>query len=52
MFGYCHMTHERDKDNINKIMFGNDIQDKMFVSVSYLIMVEKTNKIWKNISYP
>ena len=33
---------KRDKD---KIIFDNDIQDKVFVSVSYLIMVDKKNKI-------
>ena len=47
------MIHRRDKDNKDKkkkkdkdkIIFDNDIQDKVFVSVSYLIMVDKKNKI-------
>jgi hypothetical protein len=30
------------KKNINKIMFGNNIQDKMIFSVSYLVIVSKT----------
>jgi hypothetical protein len=46
------MTHRKEKESKNKkkrdkdkIMFGNDIQDKVFVFISYLIMVDKKNKI-------
>jgi hypothetical protein len=46
------MIHRRDKDSKDKkkkdkdkIIFDNDIQDKVFVFISYLIMMDKKNKI-------
>ena len=38
-------SKDKKKKDKDKIIFDNDIQDKVFVSVSYLIMVDKKNKI-------
>jgi hypothetical protein len=51
MFGYYHLKKKIrqwkikkkiEKKNINKIMFNNNIQDKMTLSVSYLVIASKT----------